>query len=132
MPMQEIFPPENSCNVPLKDRPVISINEVILSDSVLISELSEMEMEVSQKDSLFNSGMGVLEVYTYYSYDSDVLRRYYITPQYVDIKRHSGDISYPLYYAMLGKRLVIIYPNPLPNMICYRLSEKSKKSLERH
>lgn len=125
--VQEIFPIENACDVPLQDRPVVAINEIILSDIVLISELNRIDLEVSHQDSLFSSGMGVLEVYTYQSYESDLLRRYYITPQYIDINKYSSDESYPLYFAVLNKRMIIIHPNPLSEIMCYRFSKKSKK-----
>jgi hypothetical protein len=129
----------SSCDLPLKKRAKLTIEQVTLLDTFLLNQVNLLIEEESEQDSLFKKGLGYVELHYVNNFSEvfmedaekeHVIRSYYISPSLYSLKK-DNELSYPPFYSYVGERLVFIYPFRLDNLLCYRYSKRSKRQLRR-
>jgi hypothetical protein len=128
------------CNLPLKERKKIHIQEVSIKDTVLIDQLKQFAQQEAKKDFTLIKGLWYLYVIINSDNKEDVAQSYYINRSMISLKKDSFypkkqninvDPSYPPFYAYVEGRLVFIHNYALEDAICYRYSKKSKHKLRK-
>jgi hypothetical protein len=121
----------NILSVPSQD---FEIHEIELTDTVLISTISEYIKETKTFDSLFNH-VGYVKVdirgLNNYNKEKEIFRIYYITDSSYPLEKNDQDKSYPDYYTYIDEKLVLIYNDLNKELFQYTFSCKSKKKLRK-
>lgn len=121
----------NILSVPSQD---FEIHEIELTDTVLISTISEYIKETKTFDSLFNH-VGYVKVdirgLNNYNKEKEIFRIYYITDSSYPLEKNDQDKSYPDYYTYIDDKLVLIYNDLNKELFKYTFSSSSKKKLRK-
>lgn len=109
----------------------IRIQEIVLKDSVLIQQIEKLiQDEINNKEDkheFFKRGLGYINLSLLNYTDKGVLRKYYISPKMVSLRKNDSDSKYPLFYSYVGNRLVLIDINAFENSMIYQITESSKR-----
>lgn len=119
----------DTCSIPIEDRPVIDIQEILLKDSILLKNIEIMIIELNDKDSLFKSGLGYFVVMPYRPYwNKEIIQQYYLTYDFYSLKTFDTDYAYPPFYSIANDRLIFVDPYALKKMTSTAFPKKAKRS----
>ena len=121
----------DTCNVPLKERPIIEIHRIDIKDSLLKNSIELIIEELINTDSLLKNGIGYFFLYTYKPYENkEIERQYYFKPWYASLKS-AAEEGYPQYFTYIKNYIVLIRSTGFSDLACYRFSDKSKKNIRK-
>ncbi len=108
------------------------IQEITISDTLVVKQIKEMVEHYSQTDSLFRSGLGGISLTIKKPINDSILRQYYLTPDsFYAIAGKDDDDYYPQYFDYISNRLILIYIEGLENVFQVDYTKKSKRNLQK-
>lgn len=110
----------------------LSVQEITISDTLVVKQIMEMVKQYSQTDSLFRSGLGRISLTLKKSSNDTILRHYYLNPDsFYGIVGKDDDNYYPRYFSYVSNRLVLIYIEGLQDVFQVDYTKKSKQKLQK-
>ena len=118
-----------------KEEGTMSLQEVTLGDSIAVKQIELMIDTLTATDARFREGLGGIRLTVLNTQRDSALSEYVLGPDSFSIYQmlkegiKDKDRLFPMFYTYISGRLVLIYHEPLGDLLDVTYSRKSKKAL---